>query len=263
VKWAIDCKVDIISMSWDVEQTSRNLTAGAKLVTELTNASSQDILMFCSSSDNGLFSSSGRKFYPHCSTKCIKIGAAAWDGHGCAWVDDDVDFLLPGKDVPFTWASPEQMDPQDGSSLATALAAGLAGILQYAYKAFGPAISALRPDAKSLDDDDDDGDDDDDDDDDDEKGDIFKGQTPKNMDKMKELFTKLTNRENDLKYVHADRWFSVYFKDRIARERRDIKGRSGEDDLGSKKVSELGWNQEDMAGLAALLQEIWRFEIKT
>lgn len=241
----MNCEVDIISMSWDVEKTSRNSSAGKKLEDELTKANDKHILMFCSSSDNGIFSSSGRTFYPHLSGKCIKIGAAAWDGHGCAWVDEDIDFLLPGKDIPFNWTSSEQMDPQDGSSLATALAAGLAGILQYAYKAFSPSMSALRSNE-----------------DDDKKLDIFKGQTPKKMSDMTEMFKNLTNGEKDAKYVQADRWFSVCFNNYIAHEKPDVQGRSGDDDPGSNKVSELGWTEENMAGLEALLQKIWQLTTK-
>jgi len=208
--------------------------AGSQLTTQLDIAATNNILMFCSSSDNGLFSSSNRRFYPHISEKCIKIGAATRDGYGCSWVDENVDYYLPGKDIPFYWQSSEEMGPQDGSSLATALAAGLAGILKYAYRAYNNAETPELAEEE-----------------DEEERNIFHGRDPKLRSIMVDIFKQLTNQTDQSKFVQADRWFNVHFFNYIAEA-------SGESAAGYKKASELDWTDDTQKGLQKLLKTIWK-----
>ncbi|KFY88353.1 hypothetical protein V498_06812 [Pseudogymnoascus sp. VKM F-4517 (FW-2822)] len=134
VEWAVACKVDIISMSWTIEgraeaQDSMDLESLQKAI---SHAESAQILMFCAASDQG--SNATGNFYPGEWKKCIKIGAATALGDKCTWVpNDQIEYLLPGKDIPFKRRAPEGFSTvhESGSSLATALASGLAGLLLY------------------------------------------------------------------------------------------------------------------------------------
>jgi len=129
VKWAVDCNVDIISMSWTIDSTTEDPNKA------IAAAENQNILMFCSASDHG--STSSDNCYPASSKKCIRIGAATVFGDKCSWVPDQYDFLLPGKNIPFKWECQDGVSSwyESGSSLATALAAGLAGLLLYCDRA--------------------------------------------------------------------------------------------------------------------------------
>ncbi|PNP51064.1 hypothetical protein THARTR1_08292 [Trichoderma harzianum] len=133
IEWAVACKVDIISMSWTIEgrteafQESKDLDS---LKTAISTAETNQILMFCAASDQG--SNATENCYPSKWGKCIKIGAATALGDKCTWVPSgQFEYLLPGKDIPFKLRVPDGFSTvqESGSSLATALASGLAGLL--------------------------------------------------------------------------------------------------------------------------------------
>ncbi|KAK1240300.1 hypothetical protein MKX08_007742 [Trichoderma sp. CBMAI-0020] len=106
VEWAVACKVDIISMSWTIEeQTPRQNLDLYDLEAAISAAESNQILMFCAASDQG--GNATVNCYPGMWNKCIKIGAATAVG-------DKYGFSITQK---------------SGSSIATALASGLAGLL--------------------------------------------------------------------------------------------------------------------------------------
>ena len=127
---------DIISMSWTItEQTDHRQSEG---FTELKNAISEaaraNILMFCSASDQGAKQS---HTYPSKATNLIfKIGGADAIGDLYKPVGDDeaIDFILPGKLVEgegLSDAAINKVQYWTGSSVATALAAGLAALILY------------------------------------------------------------------------------------------------------------------------------------
>jgi len=131
IRWATDCGVDIISMSWTIETPlsgNKEMETFEKAVREAEN---KKILMFCSTSDQG--SSTKEGCYPgDFGNGCVKIGAATDTGEALAWVDSKkVDFLLPGKNVPFTGNDGKVTSYESGSSVATAVASGLAGMLLF------------------------------------------------------------------------------------------------------------------------------------
>lgn len=52
VRWAIDCKVDVISMSWTIELVHRaDLAEPDPVQSAIKAAEGKNILMFCSASD--------------------------------------------------------------------------------------------------------------------------------------------------------------------------------------------------------------------
>ncbi|KAI0902147.1 hypothetical protein F4806DRAFT_445844 [Annulohypoxylon nitens] len=130
---AIEQEVDIISMSWTIEKTDRNGDDIKKLEDAISLAARKNILMFCAATDQGAYKDNT---YPAASaTKNIfKIGAAEASGAVLKWVGDQslVDFIFPGHKVIM-----ERHDNPNiknytavtGSSVATALASGLAAVI--------------------------------------------------------------------------------------------------------------------------------------
>ncbi|EWC43894.1 hypothetical protein DRE_01246 [Drechslerella stenobrocha 248] len=169
VEWAVNNKVDIISMSWTIEifgegmnpkpkqdvqhhdnpedsegsERTHNESPDIKLLTRAIKvAKDKNIILFASASDQG--SASSRHCYPARAGGCITIGAATETGEMCAWVHpSQAKFCCPGVDVPFKKAN-ETPKQQSGSSVATALAAGLAGLLLFCDRLLYKEKSILR-----------------------------------------------------------------------------------------------------------------------
>ncbi|KAF3912211.1 hypothetical protein ABW21_db0209351 [Orbilia brochopaga] len=171
VEWATNNNVDIISMSWTIEifgegaagkqkmhqvseehdddvealhERVQNESPDIKLLTKAIKvAKDKNILLFASASDQG--SASSRHCYPARAGGCITIGAATETGEMCAWVHpSQAKFCCPGVNVPFKKANETTPKPQSGSSVATALAAGLAGLLLFCDRALYKEKSILK-----------------------------------------------------------------------------------------------------------------------
>ncbi|KAL7952202.1 hypothetical protein V8C34DRAFT_299870 [Trichoderma compactum] len=130
INWAVARGVDIISMSWSIE-ADRRLD---DLETALNNALEAKTILFCSATDQGR--RPGHKTYPaeimKSTANRIRVGASTGTGEKLTWVSEpDTDFHLPGENVQP--AEPDQwlQGLPYGSSISTALAAGLAGVLLY------------------------------------------------------------------------------------------------------------------------------------
>ncbi|KAK7709645.1 hypothetical protein SLS63_013160 [Diaporthe eres] len=134
IKWAAACGVDIISMSWTIESRESNKEDTEMLKGAVQAAERQGILLFGSASDQG----GGREERTYPAKGCIKIGGASAHGDKLTWVNEDtVDFLLPGRRIPFKNMESDTFSYETGSSLATACASGLAGALLYAARVLG------------------------------------------------------------------------------------------------------------------------------
>jgi len=92
--------------------------------------------MFCAASDQGnTHESTIGNDVPALYGDPIKIGAAKanglpWDQTGQQYVD----YYLPGHDIVIDGYKPAKGQPQSGSSLATAIATGLAALIQYCFR---------------------------------------------------------------------------------------------------------------------------------
>ncbi|KAF4467266.1 Peptidase S8 S53 subtilisin kexin sedolisin [Fusarium albosuccineum] len=124
----------------------------------LNRAVNANIVMFCPSIDEG--ATNMDKTYPGANKKCIKIGASSNTGARLSWVSADSHFLIPGDSHQGLVGDGDTFDDSDdarataraeaaaateapwapgsrakegafGSSVATALAAGLAGSLLF------------------------------------------------------------------------------------------------------------------------------------
>ncbi|TDZ31127.1 Cell wall-associated protease [Colletotrichum spinosum] len=138
IRAAVDRKATIISISWTVG-IPKSDTLGNAIQYALDN----DVLLFCSSRDSG--HGTGIDYYPAGFRRdaVIKIGAAEPSGSPYDWAGpiENLDFIFPGVEVvqrhtfrgPTAGASKEirEMEPKTGSSVATALGAGLAALVIY------------------------------------------------------------------------------------------------------------------------------------
>lgn len=117
-------------MSWSLLQTKINESATEKLGKAINKATDTEnrVIAYCSTNDKGVFDSS-KKLYPQESnTKGIKtIGSADTDGNKSKFVNGTrIDYLCPGEDLP-------ELKDINGSSAATALAAGLAALILWCH----------------------------------------------------------------------------------------------------------------------------------
>ncbi|KAG6356900.1 hypothetical protein INS49_014775 [Diaporthe citri] len=190
VSAAVEEKVDIISMSWTIEETDKNEPGIRELNKAIGSAAEQNILMFCAAADQG---AAIDRTYPAASPtkQLFKIGAAEAAGGTYKWVGDlsHVDFIFPGHQV----VTERHDDPRvksytalTGSSVATALASALAAVILYTVQ-----IGGIRRDEKirrgiGLPD----------------SGLINRYKVLKDHNKMREAFQQIgTTKESDHKYI--------------------------------------------------------------
>lgn len=135
IEYAAEHGAQIISMSW---ATKPPVSQDDKIAFDnaIRKAHSKNILMFCSAIDQGKFEDFT---YPHASNPnyTFKIGAAKATGWVPDFVNDrDLDFVFPGHDVVLSTPYEDildkhfkNFDSHTGSSVATALASGLAALV--------------------------------------------------------------------------------------------------------------------------------------
>lgn len=143
---------DIISLSWSVqkndslEKTLNNMADLQRLKGSLLKAGQdeqdsqgkkigKETLLFCSAPDTGESSVTDSHYPFNCEgvSKIFRIGAAQVTGKAYPWVGTQVDYILPGEKVGMKTTDMvrpiEDKVLRTGSSVATALAAGLAAMV--------------------------------------------------------------------------------------------------------------------------------------
>ncbi|GAB1317950.1 hypothetical protein MFIFM68171_08160 [Madurella fahalii] len=139
IMWATGCGVDIICMSWTIEDPNGDRQF-PNLSKAIDKAYKNRIIMFCSASDQG--GSSMVRCYPGAfkGNKSIRIGSCSASNVPSVWVNPkQVDFLLPGENIVIR-NSDGTSECQTGSSFATAVAAGLGGLMLYCSLQLGTGI---------------------------------------------------------------------------------------------------------------------------
>ena len=138
-------------MSWTIKETEENGNDIRRLEAAMNEASKKGILMFCAAGDKG---SHQDKEYPaaYNPTRIFRIGAAKANGNVWDWVGDprNLDFILPGHEVVDRnphGAPLEKFRPRTGSSVATALAAGLAALVLHCVRLSAIHTDTLGPSA--------------------------------------------------------------------------------------------------------------------
>jgi len=149
VRAAIDKGVHIISMSWSIEPTANDIR---ELGDAIVLAAKEGILMFCAATDEGAYRD---RTYPAASStkELFKIGAAEASGIALKWLGDRraVDFIFPGHNVVLERPGGVPSDKYNsltGSSVATALASGLAALILYCVQAAALHLGAQPTRAK-------------------------------------------------------------------------------------------------------------------
>jgi hypothetical protein len=138
-------------MSWTLPEPEDGSEEKKLLDSVLERACQQKVLMFCSSSDQ----ISATKHYPSAykRQRFFLIGAAHDDGTAFGHAGKDNDFIFPGVNVNTSGGSSLAVNLADrtsstkestGSSIATALAAGLAALITYCFKLSAVAIVTTR-----------------------------------------------------------------------------------------------------------------------
>ncbi|KAF2729240.1 hypothetical protein EJ04DRAFT_556217 [Polyplosphaeria fusca] len=134
INWAREMGVNIISMSWSIDKITN--TADARdLQKAIEDAIGAGILLFCASDDQGNSRPEDSETYPARINplRIFRVGAATRSGMQAEWVRG-VDYILPGERdqlIPFFGEQLSSHEPRTASSLATALASGLAALMLY------------------------------------------------------------------------------------------------------------------------------------
>ncbi|PVH79900.1 hypothetical protein DL98DRAFT_515795 [Cadophora sp. DSE1049] len=138
IEHATELGAQIISMSWTVKPPEKTKTTDRKADFDnaIQTAANKGVLMFCSANDQG---HSQEDFtYPHSSNTKLtfRVGAAKATGDIADFVGNysKIDFAFPGHDVVLgsnNLAAEEfhDFESHTGSSVATALASGLAALI--------------------------------------------------------------------------------------------------------------------------------------
>lgn len=162
IKWAVGENVDIITMSWAIDEFSPRNDRDKridKLRDAINMAAEANILMFCANPDKGADYKINKTFPKSLVSEntLFVIGAATKDGgnpwHRIASGDKSCNFLLPGTELAVRVQSsvkrkatkktvedgkpPVEWENHSGSSLSCALAAGLAAMILHCALASG------------------------------------------------------------------------------------------------------------------------------
>ncbi|RGP62914.1 intracellular serine protease [Fusarium sporotrichioides] len=144
IQAALDKKATIISMSWTLPIKNEKDHMKNELHAVLKKAVENGVLMFCSAPDKGKFTDLDYPSGPW-PNSFFRIGAAYSNGNVFQWTPDvGITYILPGVDIvqaQMTSTSSKTVEGAKhdknltGSSVATALAAGLAAMIIYCVKA--------------------------------------------------------------------------------------------------------------------------------
>ncbi|KAG8674142.1 hypothetical protein FPOAC1_000105 [Fusarium poae] len=150
IEAALEKKADVISMSWTIPIPETGTENQKRIDKVLKLACSKDVVMFCSSPDQR----TQTKHYPshYNRDKIFLIGAADDSGTAFNHAGLDNDFIFPGVNVntgsnhsrSYSTDPTSGVQVATGSSIATALAAGLAAMVTYCFKTSALAAVTTR-----------------------------------------------------------------------------------------------------------------------
>ena len=141
-------------MSWTIKKTDENASHIEDLEKTVKLAATNRILMFCAASDGGAVTD---QTFPAESQRelVFKIGAATEEGKAWKWVGEEknIDFIFPGHEVVkerYDEALLQKGNVLTGSSVATALAAGLAALVLDCVQIAALHYAELKEEEKNL-----------------------------------------------------------------------------------------------------------------
>ncbi|KAF5565820.1 intracellular serine protease [Fusarium phyllophilum] len=151
IEAALARNATIISMSWTIPKPEQGSKLRERLDAVLKRACDRKVIMFCSSSDQ----IDNTEHYPSAYDKkrIFRIGAAHDDGSPYGHSGNDNHFIFPGVNVNTSggrslpqYLADKRLAPKEstGSSIATALAAGLAAMITHCFKATALSSALAR-----------------------------------------------------------------------------------------------------------------------
>ncbi|UKZ61193.1 uncharacterized protein TrAtP1_002463 [Trichoderma atroviride] len=134
INWAKEMGVDIISMSWSFKAKGGDCSTEeiATFKETISKAKAHGILLFASLNDEEGVNIDD--YYPCGLSDVFKIGSATKWGDKAQHSRTGSNFILPGKDISLPDVD-NRIKDVSGSSIATAFAAGLAGLVLFALSA--------------------------------------------------------------------------------------------------------------------------------
>ncbi|RFU79743.1 intracellular serine protease [Trichoderma arundinaceum] len=217
IRWASSYDVDIISMSWTIETQVIDSPDMKNFRAAVEAAEQKGIIMFCSTSDQG--NSTNDNCYPGSFNGPTTIGGATDTGDALAWVNvRKVRFLLPGSNVPFYNNEGRVVSYESGSSVATAAASGLAGLLLFCSWLLKENDSPL-----------------------------------KGNQKMEKAFSEIALHGN---FPRVQKFFDQRFRDELKRAEKD--SGAGLEESGFYDIASITWNDNCRQALSRVMEEIMR-----
>ncbi|KAF5560550.1 intracellular serine protease [Fusarium napiforme] len=151
IEAALARNATIISMSWTIPKPEEGSKLKQRLDAVLERACNQKVVMFCSSSDQ----IDNTEHYPSAynQERIFRIGAAHDDGSPWGHSGKGNHFIFPGVNVDTSggrslpqYLADKRIAPKEstGSSIATALAAGLAAMITHCFKATALSSALAR-----------------------------------------------------------------------------------------------------------------------
>lgn len=139
----IEQKVDIISINWITKTDDHQLReAITKAVNGTADSQTSPILVFCPTADEGV---DAGKIFPAGYENTVRVAATYKYGHLRPASQDGVDILVPAEDIET--GGPVYMEryvSESVSSVATALAAGIASLVLLLLRIFNDDQAALK-----------------------------------------------------------------------------------------------------------------------
>jgi hypothetical protein len=148
IEAALEKKANIISMSWTLPKPDAKTIERERLDAVLSRSCEETVLMFCSSPDRKSQNETQHYTSYFNRKKIFLIGAADDSGTLYSHSGTQNDFIFPGINVSVSGDHNRNNTTSltrelTGSSIATALAAGLAAMMTYCFKA--SALAAVLP----------------------------------------------------------------------------------------------------------------------
>ncbi|RMJ17997.1 hypothetical protein CDV36_002316 [Fusarium kuroshium] len=149
--WATEMDVDVISMSWTFEEKMVPVEQRTNFKNAIQKASNKGIILLSSLNDKEM--TSIKNWLPVNLNQVIKVGSATkWGDKAEFSKRKSANYLFPGQDIPLPStigsAGGNEKEVASGSSLATAFAAGLAGLIIYTGRALSCLHSGLSTNEK-------------------------------------------------------------------------------------------------------------------
>ncbi|KAL1869586.1 hypothetical protein Daus18300_005440 [Diaporthe australafricana] len=157
IEWAVRERVHVICMSWAIDNTDSDKKKEQRLRKAITSAADENILLFCANPDRGEGYSENNTIPLRLDpARIFCIGAANQDGNPWARIatgDTSCDYYFPGVELGIQVVSsakknrgepPKEWRKHSGSSLACALATGLAAMILHSSLVSGTGPEDLK-----------------------------------------------------------------------------------------------------------------------